>query len=62
MGVVVPGDDLLLAEPELDLLLGVLNGIRTVADVPAGDDAVVSPDGSGVGVQWVGGSEDLPAG
>lgn len=60
--MVVPGDDFLLGEPELDLLLSILNGIRSVADVSAGDDAVISSDGSGVGIERVSGSEDLSSG
>ena len=56
-----PFDD--FAEPEFDFFLSVCDGVWAVADVSAGDDGVVSADGSGVGSQGVGGSEqEAPGG
>lgn len=39
LGGGLPGDDLLWLEPESDLLLGVLDGVGTVADVASDIDA-----------------------
>jgi len=54
---VSPGEDLFLREPESDLVVGRLNGIRSVDHVTANIDAVVSSDGSGARVSRSGGSE-----
>jgi len=54
---VSPGEDLFLREPESDLVVGRLNGIRSVDHVTANIDAVVSSDGSGARVGRSGGSE-----
>lgn len=53
------GDELGLVEPEVDLLLGGLNGVGTVADVAADIDGVVATDGTGGRGQGVGGTEDV---
>lgn len=50
------------AEPKLDLFVGVFDGVRAVTDVSASDDAVISSDGSWVGGQGIGGSEDETTG
>lgn len=57
-----PGDQLLLVEPQSDLLLGRLDGIGAVDDVAADLDAEVTTDGAGQGVGGVGGTEHLTAG
>lgn len=49
-------------EPESNLLLGVLDGVGTVADVAADIDGVVTTDGTGGGGQGVGGTQDGTAG
>lgn len=41
LGGGLPGDDLLWLEPESDLLLGVLDGVGTVADVASNIDAAL---------------------
>ena len=58
----LPVQDLALFEPELDFLFGVFDRITSVADVASDLDAKVSSDGSGVGFQWVGGSQHLASG
>eukprot|EP00639_Heterosigma_akashiwo_P036207 CAMPEP_0194725840 /NCGR_PEP_ID=MMETSP0296-20130528/28598_1 /TAXON_ID=39354 /ORGANISM="Heterosigma akashiwo, Strain CCMP2393" /LENGTH=223 /DNA_ID=CAMNT_0039630525 /DNA_START=249 /DNA_END=921 /DNA_ORIENTATION=- len=50
-----------LVEPEADLALGVLHGVRPVADVPPHLNAVVTTDGARVGFQGVGGPKHLAA-
>lgn len=50
--------DLALLEPESNLLLGVLDGVGTVADVAANIDGEVTTDGSRAGGKGVGGTED----
>lgn len=51
-------DNLRVLEPESNLLLGVLDGVGTVADVAADVDGVVATDGAGGRGQGVGGTED----
>lgn len=51
------GDDIAILEPEGNLLLGVLDGVRAVADVAADVDGVVATDGAGGGGKGVGGTE-----
>jgi len=60
-GVVVIGVDT-IGEPELDLVLGGLDGIGAVADVAADVEAQVTTDGTGSGIGGVGGADDLAAG
>jgi hypothetical protein len=54
----LPAEDLTLLEPESNLLLGVLDGVGTVADVAADIDGVVTTDGARGGGKGVGGTED----
>src|SRR6478735_3668979 len=54
----LPGDNLTLLEPESNLLLGVLDGVGTVADVAADVDGKVTTDGTGRRGKGVGGTED----
>lgn len=54
----LPAEDLTLLEPERNLLLGVLDGVGTVADVAADIDGVVTTDGARGGGKGVGGTED----
>lgn len=51
-------DELALLEPESNLLLGVLDGVGTVADVAADIDSEVTTDGAGGGGKGVGGTEE----
>lgn len=51
-------DDITLLEPESNLLLGVLDGVGTVADVAADIDGEVTSDGTGGRGKGVGGTED----
>lgn len=51
-------DELALLEPESNLLLGVLDGVGTVADVAADIDGEVTTDGAGGGGKGVGGTEE----
>jgi len=44
-------------EPQSDLLLGALDGIRAVADVAANSQSVITTDGADGGLQWVGSSK-----
>ena len=60
--MVGPGVDLLRGEPQGDLGLGALDGVRAVADVAAHVDAHVAADGSGGRVGGVGGAEHHAAG
>jgi hypothetical protein len=62
VGVVVPGAELLILEPESDLLVGGLNGIRSVDDVSSDVNAEVSSDGTWLRVGWLGGTEHLSSG
>lgn len=54
----LPLDEVTLAEPESDLLLGVLDGVGAVADVAADVDGEVATDGAGGRGKGVGGTED----
>ncbi|KAI6762794.1 hypothetical protein HG530_008774 [Fusarium avenaceum] len=54
----LPGDNLTLLEPESNLLLSVLDGVGTVADVAADVDGEVATDGAGGRGKGVGGTED----
>jgi hypothetical protein len=54
----LPGDNLTLLEPESNLLLGVLDGVGTVADVAADVDGEVATDGAGGRGKGVGSTED----
>lgn len=51
-------DDLTLLEPESNLGLGALDGVRAVADVSADIDGEVTTDGARGGGQGVGGTEE----
>lgn len=51
-------DNLAILEPESDLLLGVLDGVGTVADVAADIDGVVTTDGARSRGKGVGGTEN----
>lgn len=59
-GVVDGG--VLLAEPESDLGLGGLDGVGTVADVASDVDGEITADGTGGGVEGVGGAKEDTAG
>lgn len=48
-----PGLDLVGTEPESNLLLGVLDGVASVADVSADGDGKVTSDGAWSGSEWV---------
>jgi hypothetical protein len=54
----LPADEVLLLEPEGNLLLGVLDGVGAVADVAADIDGVVTTDGARGRGKGVGGTED----
>jgi hypothetical protein len=56
-----PVDDA-IREPECNLLLGALNGVAAVDDVPADLNAVVAADGARVRGGRVSGADDLAAG
>jgi len=58
----LPGVELVLLEPEIDLLLGVLDGVGTVADVATDVNGEVATDGAGGGGSGVGGTEEGTAG
>jgi len=60
--VVRPGGEVLLAEPESDLLVGGLNRVGAVDDVSADINGEVSSDGTWLGVIGSGGAEHLSAG
>jgi len=55
--VVTPLAKLGFVEPEGDLVVGSLNGVRSVDDVTSNINTHISTDGSGEGVLGVGGSE-----
>lgn len=57
-----PADQLLLSEPQSDLLLGRLDGVGSVDDVASDLDAEVATDGTRQRVGGVGGTEHLAAG
>lgn len=58
----LPLDKLLWLEPQSNLLLGAVDGVRAVADVSADVDGEVTTDGAWGGCEWVGGAEDGAAG
>lgn len=58
----LPLEELRGGEPEVDLLLGVLDGVGAVADVAADVQGVVATDGAGSGGQGVGSTQDGTAG
>lgn len=57
--VVVVVGDLLLSEPESNLVLGRLVGVRTVDEVAADIDGEITTDGARSGVVGVSGSNEL---
>jgi hypothetical protein len=57
----LPGDNLLLVEPQSNLLLSTLNAVRAVADITANIDSIVKADSTWCGSKWVGGTEDETA-
>ena len=61
-GVVLVGAELSSLEPEVDLVVGSLDGVGTVDDVATDIDAEVTADGAGLGVEGLGGTEHLAAG
>lgn len=50
--------DLVRLEPQSDLLLGVLDAVRTVANIATNIDGIVTSDGTGSGGKRVGGTKD----
>jgi hypothetical protein len=58
----LPAVELVLLEPESDLLLGVLDGVGTVADVATDVNGEVATDGAGGRGRGVGGTEEGTAG
>ncbi len=54
----LPVDEVLLLEPEGNLLLGVLDGVGSVADVATDIDGEVATDGARGRGKRVGGTED----
>ncbi len=54
----LPALDLAVFEPESDLLLGVLDAVGAVADVAADIDGIVTTDGTWLGGERVGGTEE----
>jgi hypothetical protein len=50
--------DLALLEPESDLLLGILDAVGAVADIAADIDSVVTADGTWLGSEGVGCTEE----
>ena len=59
LGVGFPVDELGLLKPQIQLLVGVLDRITSVADVSANFDAEITTDGTRGRFKWVGGSEHL---
>jgi hypothetical protein len=57
----VPGVEA-LREPQGDLVLGSLDGVRSVADVSSDIKGEVATDGSRSGVDWLGGTQHNTAG
>ena len=61
-GVVLPvAESLAVGEPESDLGVGGLDGVRAVDDVTADIDAEVATDGAWCGVERLGGAEHFAA-
>ena len=57
-GVVLPvAESLAVGEPESDLVVSGLDGVRSVDDVTADIDAEVATDGAWCGVERLGGTE-----
>ena len=54
----LPADNITLGEPEGNLLLGVLDAVRTVADIPANINGIVAAYRAGSGGKGVGGTKD----
>jgi len=59
--VVSEGAKLFLLEPEVDLVVGRLDGVGAVADVSADVDAEVTANGAWLRVGWLGCTEHLSA-
>lgn len=57
-----PVEEFLILEPDTDLGLGTLLGVRAVDDVSSDVDGEVSSDCTRGGVEWLGGSEHLSSG
>lgn len=55
----LPVEDLTLLEPKGDLLLGILNRVRSVADVATDLNAEITTDSAGGRLQGVGSTEHL---
>ena len=62
VGVGSPCELLLSGEPEINFVVGGLNGVGSVADVSTDINAVVSSDGSWFGIEWLGGTEHFSSG
>ena len=61
-GVVLPvAESLAVGEPESDLVVSGLDGVRSVDDVTADIDAEVATDGAWCGVERLGGTEHFTA-
>jgi hypothetical protein len=58
-GVVRPVDELFFFEPKIDLVIGGLDSIRTVADVSTNVDTEISSDSTWLRVLRLGGTEHL---
>lgn len=58
----LPAVELILLEPEVNLLLGVLDRVGAVADVAADVDGEVATDGARGGGKGVGGTKEGAAG
>ena len=50
-----------VGEPESDLIVGRLDGVRAVDDVAANMDAEVTTDSAWLRVEWLGSTEHLAA-
>jgi len=58
----LPALDLTLLEPESNFLLGVLDGVGTVADITSDIDGEVTADSTRLGGKRIGGTEEGTAG
>lgn len=58
----LPVEDLTLLEPKGDLLLGILNRVRSVADVATDLNAKITADSTGGRLKGVGSTEHLTSG